>query len=237
MSRHLLRGALLMVGALFLCNLVACSSERPLHAVKADGEWAYQHGQFDKAQDDFSEYVRRRPEDIDVRYQLAKAYLGSNEPKPAIEQLNIALDVQPLNDTFLDAQAEAMYKAGERDALTALLSRNAAERGRVSDYLRLGAYSARMGNADEAQQALFTAAKLDGGKSVVPQRALADFYGSVGDRSKQIKHLRMAYAIEPANEETLKEIRRLGEVPGPSFALAPDTIAPSTRTTKVPDDK
>src|SRR5262245_13000780 len=88
MSRNLLRGALLMVGALFLGSLVACSSERPLHTVKADGEWAYQHGQFDKAQTDFSEYVRRRPEAIDVRYQLAKAYLGGNQPKAAIEQLN-----------------------------------------------------------------------------------------------------------------------------------------------------
>jgi tetratricopeptide (TPR) repeat protein len=190
--------------------------------VKADGEFALSHGDYDRAKDDFSEYVRRRPEDVDVRYKLAKAHLGANEPKPAIEQLNIALDVEPLNDTFLDAQAEAMFKAGQREALTELLARNAAERGRVSDYLRQGAYAARMGNADEAQQALMTAAKLDGGKSVVPQRALADFYGSIGDRTQQVKHLRMAYAIEPANAETLKEIRRIGEVPGPSFALTPE---------------
>jgi predicted Zn-dependent protease len=241
MSLRVLRCALIVIGALSTLNLVGCNSERPLHIVRADGEFAYEHGKWDQAKADFSEYVRRRPEAVDVRYELAKAHLGADEPKAAIEQLNIALDVEPLNDNFLDAQAEAMFKAGQRDALTSLLARNAAERGRVTDYLRLGAYSARMGNPDEAQQALLTAAKLDNGRSVVPQRALADFYGSVGDRAKQLRHLRMAYAIEPANEETLKEVRRLGEIPGPSFALAPDTITPAgtpqTRTTHVPDDK
>ena len=109
----------------------------------------------------------------------------------------------------------------EKDALTALLSRNASERGRVSDYIRLGTYSAKMGNADEAQQALLTAAKIDGGKNIWPQRALADFYGSVGDIERQVKRLRMAYAIDPNNRETLDEIRRIGEIPGPTFALTP----------------
>jgi len=222
MPRPALRIALFALAALSISGLVGCSNERPLHTVKADGEWAFEHGDYDKAKNDFSEYVRRRPEAVEVRYQLAKAHLSSNEPKHAIEQLNIALDVEPLNDSFLDSQAEAMFKAGDRDALSTLLARNAAERGRVSDYLRQGVYSARMGNADEAQQAFQTAAKLDNGRSVTPQRALADFYGSVGDRKMQLKHLRMAYSIDPNNETTNKEIRRMGEVPGPSFALTPE---------------
>jgi tetratricopeptide (TPR) repeat protein len=218
MSRRVLRSALVIGGFTILAG---CSSERPMHVLRADGEFAYEHGHYDQAKADLGEYVRRRPEAIDVRYELAKVYTASGQPKEAIEQLNVALDVEPLNDNFLDAQAEAMFKAGQRDALTSLLSRNAAERGRVTDYLRLGAYSARMGNADEAQQALLTAAKLDAGRSVVPQRALADFYGSLGDRSKQLSHLRLAYSIEPTNEDTIKEIRRLGEIPGPGFATVP----------------
>ena len=32
----------------------------------------------------------------------------------------------------------------------------------------------------------------------------------------------VAYAIEPLNPETQKEIRRIGEIPGPSFALTPE---------------
>ncbi len=115
-----------------------------------------------------------------------------------------------------------MFKAGDREALMALLSRNSSERGRVSDYSRQGQFAAKVGNVDEAQQAFQTAAKLDGGQSVAPHRQLADFYGSLGDRAKQVQHLRMAYAIEPGNPETLKEIRRIGEIPGPSFALTPE---------------
>ena len=81
-----------------------------------------------------------------------------------------------------------------------------------------------MGNADEAQQALLTAAKLDAGKTINPQRALADFYGSVGDRERQVRRLRMAYHIEPANAELLREIRRVGEIPGPSFGIPPEEL-------------
>jgi predicted TPR repeat methyltransferase len=115
-----------------------------------------------------------------------------------------------------------MFAANEREALTALLNRAAAERGRVSDYIRLGTYAAQMGNVDEAQQALITAAKLDAGATVRPQLALADFYGSIGATDKQVRRLRMAYAIEPANDDLLKKIREAGEIPGPTFGIAPD---------------
>jgi tetratricopeptide (TPR) repeat protein len=220
-------------------GLAGCNSQRPLHTVKADAEFAAQRGDYEKAQADFGEYIRRRPEAAEMRYELAKVQIAAGQPKPAIEELNIALDIEPLNDSYLDAQAQAMFNAGERDGLISLLSRNASERGRVSDFLRLGTYSAKIGNVDEAKQAFATAAKLDGGLHVTPQRTMADFYGSLGDRTNQIKHLRMAYFIEPANPDTLKEIRRVGEIPGPTFALRPDDLAvpapAQTRQTAVPD--
>jgi len=201
---------------------VGCTKQRPLHVLKADAEFAAGQGQYDKAKADYSEYIRRRPEATEIRYQLAKVQVANGEPRQAIEQLNIALDVEPMNDTYLDAQAHAMFEAKEFEALTTLLSRNASERGRVEDYLRLGTYAAKMGNADEAQQALLTAAKLDQGKSLRPQKALADFYGAIGDRDRQVRRLRMAYFLEPASPDLLTEIRRLGEVPGPSFAVVPE---------------
>ncbi|HYE60464.1 MAG TPA: tetratricopeptide repeat protein [Phycisphaerales bacterium] len=207
-----------------LAAVGGCTNQRPLHIVKENAEFAAQHSRYDVAKTDYEEYVRRKPDDVEVRYAYARTLIDAGEPKAAIYELNTCLDVYPLNDTYLDALCEAMYKAGEREALTALLARNASERGRVSDFLRQGIYAAKIGNADEAQQALKTAAKLDGGKTVAPQRALADFYGSLGDRPKQVRHLRMAYFIEPANPDTLKEVRRIGEIPGPSFALAPDDV-------------
>jgi tetratricopeptide (TPR) repeat protein len=224
---------LCLAGALALVSLAGCTSQRPLAIVKENAEFAAQHGRMDIAKRDYEEYIRRKPEDMDVRYEYAKALIAAGEPKPAIEQLNTCLDVFPLNDNYLDALAQAMYAAGEYDALTVLLARYTSERGRVSDYLRQGAYLSKIGNADEAQQAFKTAAKLDGGKTVAPQRALADFYGSLGDRPKQVRHLRMAYYIDPENPETIQEIRRIGEIPGPSFALAPDEWTPVSRSADV----
>jgi predicted Zn-dependent protease len=218
--------------ALLVSVVGGCTNQRPLQIVKQNAEFAAEHGKYEVAKVDFEEYVRRKPDDVEVRYQYARTLIDAGEPKPAIQELNTCLDVYPLNDQYLDALAEAMYKADERDALTSLLARNASERGRVSDFTRQGVYAAKIGNADEAQQALKTAAKLDNGQTVGPQRALADFYGSLGNRANQVRHLRMAYFIEPANPDTLKEIRRVGEIPGPTFGLPPDDVVLTAEPTK-----
>ena len=43
-----------------------------------------------------------------------------------------------------------------------------------------------------------------------------------GRFERQVRRLRMAYYIEPANAELLREIRRVGEIPGPSFGIPPE---------------
>lgn len=202
--------------------LGGCNTQRPLFAVLDEGKFALEHGHYEQARDDFGEYVDRRPDAVEARYLYGKSLIETNQARQAIEQLNIAVDVAPLNDDYLDAQAEAMYRANEREALTVLLSRAASERGRVSDYLRLGTYSQKLGNLDEAQQSFLTAAKLDLGQSASVQRALANFYGSIGDKEKQIRRLRMAYYLAPEDQTLEKEIRRVGEIPGPSFGLRPE---------------
>lgn len=220
MSRTL---ATLLVAALL--PLGACNKQRPLHVVLRNGDIAAEHGQHEVAVKEYGEFIERRPEASEVRYKLAKSLTASGHPRQAIEQLNVALDVEPLHDDYLDALAEAMYAANERDALTALLARAASERGRVRDYLRQGVYSSKLGNADEAQQSLLTAAKLDQGMSVAPQKALADFYGQMGDRQRQVRRLRMAYFLDPDNKEVNADIRRLGEVPGPTLGLRPEEMS------------
>lgn len=213
----------LLIAALTLSSLVAgCGSKRPLHIVKRDGDAAYKAGDYMKAQENYAEYIQRKPEAHQLRYDLAKAYVADGRARSAIEELTIALDVSPLNDDYLDLQAQAMLDADERDALTTLLRRNASERGRVSDYLRLGTFSAKLGNADEAKEALLTAAKIDGGKSTKPQIALAEFHASVGDLKSQTRRLRMAYFIDPSNADVVAKLVELGEKPAPGFGLKPE---------------
>jgi tetratricopeptide (TPR) repeat protein len=213
---------LLTISFVACALLSGCSNQRALYRVQHDGESALKAGDYAKAEADFFEYIKRKPEAHQLRYDLARAYIADKRPLSAIQELNIALDVQPLNDDYMDLQAQAMYEANERDALTTLLRRNASERGRVSDYIRLGTYSAKMGNADEAKESLLIAAKLDGGNTIKPQLALADFYASVGDHKSQTRRLRMAYFLDPTNKNIIDALTALGEKPAPGFGLKPE---------------
>ncbi|GJQ28308.1 MAG: hypothetical protein HBSAPP03_01920 [Phycisphaerae bacterium] len=206
-----------------LALLVGCGG-RPLHVVLKDADHAYQRGDYAASIRDYATYVERRPDEVHIRYRYGKALIAGGQARTAVEQLNICTDVSPLNDAYLDAQAQAMYDAGEAEALQTLLARASSERGRVTDYLRQGHYAVLLGNLDEARQALITAAKLDQGASWQVQRELADFYGRVGDTPRQVRRLRMAFFLNPDNPELLAEIRRVGEVPGPTFGLRPEEI-------------
>lgn len=201
--------------------LAGCSGQRPLHMVKADAQRHAQYARYEQAQADYEYYLERRPDAVEVRAELARVYLALNQPGKAMQQMQIATDVMPLNDEFLDLQAEAIYQAGDRDALISTLSRLASERQRPIDYLRLGTYQARLGNADEAEHALLLAARMDGGRSLRYQKALADFYGELGDSQRQLGRLRNCLYLAPEDAVLHAEIRGLGEVPGPAFARPP----------------
>lgn len=203
--------------------LAACGG-RPLHVVLRDADSAYQRGDYASAKADYAMYVSRRPEEVHNRFKYGRALLAGGEARTAVEQLNICTDVDPLNDAYLDTQAQAMFEAGEAEGLQALLARASSERGRVTDYLRQGHFAVLLGNLDEARQAFLTASKLDQGRSWQVQRELADFYAKVGDRTNQVRRLRMAFYLNPENEALLAEIRRVGEVPGPTFGLLPEEM-------------
>lgn len=211
-----------LIASLFLAAaLVGCSSQRPLDRVRIDGKRHLDAKQFDAAATDFNELVTRKPEDHQGRYDLGMAMIGAGQPAEAIKQMLIALDVQPLNEKYADGVAEAMLAAGQRDDLTAFLNKMALERGRVSDFTRLGKFSARLGNVDEAKTALITAARLDKGMSLQPQLDLAEFYETVGDKANWVKRLRMAYFLSPTDQRVLDAILRAKEIAGPSFAVQP----------------
>jgi tetratricopeptide (TPR) repeat protein len=226
---RLLAARSLMVGVA-LCagwtigSTSGCSTHRPLPQVKRDAEQAFNVGNWQRAEADFGEYLNRRPFDNDVRYKLGLSQIQTGNPKAAAANLREALDVDPLNDKIADAQAEALLATGDKEALTAYVNRLASERGRVTDYLRVARATQAIGHADEAQTALRTAAKIDGGKSVDVQLSLASFYDQFGDKARAARRLRMAYFLAPENPEVVKRIRALGEIPGPTFALVPEEM-------------
>jgi tetratricopeptide (TPR) repeat protein len=210
-----------VVGSLLLVALAGCGGTRPLHVVQRDGDHFYNTKRWDLAVENYSEYLQRAPDNNVVRMKLGEAQMFGGDPRPAIENLKIALDVDPLNDRIADSTAEALYQSGEREALTTFVHRMASERGRVKDYLRIADYMNRVGHADEAQTALVAASKISQGNNFDVQWALVNFYKNRGDADRTIERLRMAYFLQPENAEVLSAIREMGEIPGPSFALAP----------------
>lgn len=206
--------------------LSACTTQRPLPVVKQSGEQNLFSHKYAAAEKDFAEYILRKPDDNEVRFRLGQTLIGAKKPQDAIGHLTTALDVDPKNDQIQDSLAEALYRAQEREELTQFVNRMASEHGRASDYIRIAKYTQLLGHPDEAQQALVTAAKVDGGKSYKVQKALADFYGSINDRQNQVRRLRMAYFLDPENPELEKAIRAAGQVPGPTFALVPEELTP-----------
>lgn len=87
--------------------------------------------------------------------------------------------------------------------------------------MRLGRFSSRMGHPDEAKEAYMTAARLDAGQSFKVQKEIASFFETLGDKQNAVRRLRMAYWLNPSDPEVLAAIRRMGEIPGPSFGMPP----------------
>ncbi len=209
-------------------GVVGCSKNRPLNIVRRDADWSMQSKDYPAAERDYQAYLDRKPEENAVRVQLAQAQLAQGKAREASNNLYVALDVEPMNDRIIDEYARALHQSGDKDALTAFVNRAASERQRVVDYIRVAKYMQAIGHPDEARQALLTAATLDDGKSFAVQMALADFYKTFGDRERYVRRLRMAYFLDSENAELAKTIREAGEVPGPTFALAPEEMSVPT---------
>jgi cytochrome c-type biogenesis protein CcmH/NrfG len=207
-------GAVLMLGA--------CSSQRSLDAVERSGDRSLAKGDYETARKEYKEYVDRRPGKARVQHALGTSYMALNQPAAAALCFSIAHDLEPANPQYTEAVAEALYAAGDRGKLYEYLHGLTEQPGAVADYNRLAMYASKLGDADEAQIALLTAARIDGGTTVGPQMALADFYRGIGDRENALTRLRMALHLDPENPEVAARIRELGEIPGPSYSLPPE---------------
>lgn len=211
-----------LVSGLSASVLVGCGGVRPLHVIHDHALQEFKAGNYSVAAADYEEFLERKPDEVKVRYELGRTYLAMNEPVKARQQLAVAYDIDPSDEGVINARAEAHFKAKEYTQLSEFLRRISSERGAVRDFIRLGDYAGKMGNADEAALALKNAAVLDEGRTVEPQIALADFYKVHNDRTNQIRRLRMALFVEPKNKAVMSRLLEMGEIPGPSLALRPE---------------
>jgi Flp pilus assembly protein TadD len=202
--------------------VLAGCQQRALHMVEASGERAMERGDFKTAADEYSEVIERRPGRWTARVELAKALLAMEMPAEARENLEVAYTVEPENEEVLNLLAEAMLESGDVGAMTTELRQRARTRNTVGDWMRLGIFLQRAGDLDGAEQALLTAARIDGGRSAPPQMALASLYREAGDEASALRRLRMALYVEPGSEKVQQAIRSYGEIPGPTYVLVPE---------------
>lgn len=202
--------------------LAGCNMPRPLPSVWESGDRAFSRGDFEKASADYGEYLDRKPGEARVQLRMAETLLELGRPEEAVEWATIAYDQRPGDEQFIEVRARALFEAGHTDELHTFLRTLAQDRNRVGDFIRLGQYTARLGDPDGAEHALLMAARIDGGTTLWPQVALADFYESIGDTENAKRRLRMALFFDTTNREINARLRAMGEIPGPSFAIRPD---------------
>ena len=178
--------------------LGGCEAGPSLRAMRTQGDRALEQRNYAEAVDWYEQYVQRRPIEPEVRYRLGTAYLGLKKPVKAREEFLQGLE----NDDDV-------------------LRRHARNTRQPKDYILFGKFASIVGDPDTAEVAFSEAALLDQGRSVEPQLALADFYGSLGDTGREIERLRMVLFIDVTNEAANARLRELGEVPGPSIVIPP----------------
>lgn len=216
-----MRHALVIALATLTIALVGCSDRRGMTVVRDSGDKAYRFQKYELAKAEFAEVVDRDPADWEYRAKLGETLLILGEPVAAREHLAIAHELRPKDDAILDDYARAMLASEAYDSLHEVLLERARETQAVEDFVRLGVYDLRAGDADSAERALITAARLDEGITAEPQLALATFYETVGDDTQALRRLRMALYTDLENREAVERLRMLGHIPGPTYALPP----------------
>lgn len=226
MNKSLTRIALTSLALALTLGAVGCAGTKPLHVIKAEAGDQADLGNHDLAVANYELYLDKRRDDHETRFLYGKSLLMVNRPQDARREFAICTEAQPLNDLYWDFLAEAIFQQKDHGELTTMLEQRCRDRGLPADYLRLGRFMNRLGHADDAVMAYLTAAKIDQGKTASIQKELADFYGSRGDKQNQVRRLRMATFLDPQNKDLAEEVRRMGEIPGPSFWLPPAEAAP-----------
>ncbi|MGD9688233.1 MAG: tetratricopeptide repeat protein [Phycisphaerales bacterium] len=210
-----------VLGVLVL--LSACQAPGPKNVadLRRLGDHYLQSGLWAQAAENYGAYLERKPGEPDIRANYGRALMGTGDHTRAVEQLQIAYGQRPDDEATLDVLCDAMLKANQQDSLFRLLKANAADRGRVGDHLRLGKFALATGDADTANLAYTTAARIDRGMTVEPQLGLFDYYLAIGDAANAERRLRMAYFIAPLNIDVQNRIRSFNPIVGPTFALVP----------------
>ncbi|MCA9297541.1 MAG: hypothetical protein KDA28_00660 [Phycisphaerales bacterium] len=202
-------------------TLAGCAKEKKITHARAAGNEAWGDGNYEAALVEYQTVVDLKPHDIVAHQRVGNTLMKLNRPEEARTHYEIIFDKDPENLEYLESLCQSMLQSGAHDELQLLLRERCEQYGTVEDYMRRGFYAFRVGDIDDAEQSLITAAQLDGGQTVGPQLALAEFYREVGDEKNEVYRLRCVLGIDDQDPDATERLRELKLIPGPSFAIVP----------------
>ncbi|MCC6284827.1 MAG: hypothetical protein IT439_05925 [Phycisphaerales bacterium] len=203
------------------CLLGACNAQRPMASYDAEGRRQIAAGDLNGAETTYRKYVDRRPQSAQGHFGLGRALSAQGRHLAASQEFKLATQIDGANEEYFEAYCQSLLSAERHDELLTVLRRRANGSRDGRDYQRLARFAEESGTAEEALDALLTWARIDRGRSVEPQLALANFYRRVGDGEKESMRLRAILYIDPANREATDRLRDRGEITGESLAIQP----------------
>jgi predicted AlkP superfamily phosphohydrolase/phosphomutase/Flp pilus assembly protein TadD len=217
----------------YLGGVQSSEGERNLAAI------AFEEGRYDDALAIYQRLIEAEPEEPGLRTSLAGALGAMGDYEGALEQLEAALTLDPLNVEAYHNRAVIHERQGHpglaiADYNTVLRYAPDYEPSRAALLRLTGSASANAPSSDAEQQASFLAEKasqaarrgdyetalslLDHAEAIAPQYSLVFQYRSnvaylMGDRDKAIAALERALELEPDNALFRENLRRLKESP------------------------
>ncbi len=223
MKRMMATRVLALIGS--VAAVTGCiSGEQSLATLRADGNYYYGQGAYAEALPYYEEYLSRKPEAMDVRRRTADTLRKLGRPGDAERYTRTVYDVDP---TTLDNAADlaaAQVEAGQIGEGLDFLRRYLQDNPTSAGYYRLAEIADGAGLPDDALRAYKIAVKLDGDRWAEPHRRIARFYEAHEQPANATTHWRVVLWYDGADAEAREALRGLGKVPGPSYALHPDSI-------------
>lgn len=214
------RQATAFVAAAMAAGLMGCQNRGVLKA-EADGIHRLSVDEYAQAEQDFAYALDKSPSRVPSRIGMGEALLRQGKASQARPHLEMAYSIEPNNERVLELLAEAMLADGKPDEMTRLLKGRAEERQTVAEWVRYGKWAARANDADGAENAYITAARIDKGQSAEPQVGLGDLYAKIGDKDRALRRYRMALYLRPQDVTIRSKIGALGANPSETFAIVP----------------
>lgn len=190
-------------------------------AAKQEADFAYTHGNYQKAAVGYAEIIDRAPGDwqTEARYGVCLAEIGNlTEARTHAET---AYAANPASQEAAAALAKVYFKLGEKQKLVQLLQQRGSNMNSLESYMLLAEYGMKMSDPDIATLAANGAILVSDGRDFRPYLVAAEVAEQVGDNKLATRRLRQAYAIAPNAGAVRNKVAEYGLAFEPTTGLPP----------------